>query len=281
MNKLLILDKSVFQGTACSELIRFVKCHRVILPHALCVECAISQKGSSSKNAKDPKQLVQKLLDVMKNGAYAGKSPGKIVEEERSRNAAIETLVDMEVTQTMREDVLDDEPNFEKAREECEKAFKSIINSVEQLADQYYKNIVKKELEKDFREEVDENDLGGRLTRWLQPIDGNKSDISDHLLGSGSNAMKADRWEWQHLRLCLAWGMELACKRNKSGRSFENYNELSNDIYDICYVAHLSQADGLIARDKNLVQPLAKVAFPSKDVFESIDDVPRSYSREG
>ena len=73
MNKLLILDKSVFQGTACSELIRFVKCHRVILPHALYVECAISQKDSSSKNSKDPKQLVQKLLDVMKNGAYEGK----------------------------------------------------------------------------------------------------------------------------------------------------------------------------------------------------------------
>jgi len=72
MNKLLILDKSVFHGTARSELARFVKCHCVILPHALCVECAISQKGDPPKNLKDPMLLTQKILDVVKNGAHAG-----------------------------------------------------------------------------------------------------------------------------------------------------------------------------------------------------------------
>lgn len=280
MNKLLILDKSVFQGTARSELVRFIKCHRVILPYTLYVECAISQKGDPPKDSKDPRHLVQRFLDVMKNGAYVGKSPAKIVEEETSKNAAIESLIDMEVTQTMREGVIDENPDFEKIREGCDKAFARIKDFLGEWMDQYYKNMVEKELEKDFREEVDENDLVGRLTRWLQSIDENKSGISDHLLGSGSNAMKADRWEWQLLRLCLAWGTELASKRNKSGYSFENYNEMSNDIFDICYVAHLSQADCLLSRDKRLVQPLAKAAFPSKDVFESIDDVPYRYCKE-
>jgi len=276
MNKLLILDKSVFQGTARSELVRFVKCHRVILPHALCVECAISQKGNPSKDSKDPKLLTQKLLDVVKSGAYAGKSPGKIVEEEKSRNAAIESLVAMEETQMMREGILDAEADYEKAREECEKAFKPTIDFVEQWADKYYKNIVMKELEKDFREEVDEGDLVGRLGRWLQAIDKKKDNLLDHFLGSGSNAMSVDRWEWQLLRLSLAWGTELASKRNKSGPSFENY-DISNDIFDIYYVSHLSQADGLVAGDKRLVRPLATAAFPSKDVFSSIDDVPYRY----
>ena len=78
------------------------------------------------------------------------------------------------------------------------------------------------------------------------------------------------------LRLSLAWGTELASKRNKSGPSFENY-DISNDIFDIHYVSHLSQADGLVAGDKDLVLPLALAAFPDKDVFGSIDDVPDWY----
>ena len=276
MTKLLILDKSVFQGTARSELVRFVKCHRVILPHALCVECAISQKGNPPKDSKDAMRLTQKLLDVVKSGAYAGKSPGKIVEEERSKNATIESLADMKETQTMREGILDEEPDLEKVREECEKAFMPITDSVERWADQYHKNIRKKKLEKDFRKEVDEGDLVGRLRKWLQSIDIAKDDILDHFFGSGSNAMSADRWEWQLLRLSLAWATELASKRNKSGSSFENY-DISNDIFDIYYVSHLSQADGLVAGDKKLVRPLAMAAFPDKDVFCSIYDVPYRY----
>ena len=279
MNKLLILDKSVFHGTVCSELIRFVKCHRVILPHVLCVECAISQKGDPPKNSKDPIRLMQKLLDVVRNGAYAGKSPCKIVKEERSRNAAIESLVDVEETQNMREGILDENPDLEKVREECDRAFKTMIDFVKEWMDKYHENILKKELDKDFREEVDENDLVGRLTRWLQAIDEQKSENLDHFLGSGKNVMKANRWEWQLLRLCLAWGTELACMRNKSGSCFDNYKELSNDIFDIHYVSHLLQADGLITSDKRLVQPLAKAAFPGKDVFDSIGDVPDCYCK--
>ncbi|MQY61818.1 hypothetical protein GH146_00845 [archaeon] len=248
------------------------------MPHALCVECAISQKGNPPKDSKDPKQLVQKLLDVVKNGAYAGKSPGKIVEEERSRNASIESLVDMKETQTMREGILDEEPDLKKVREECEKAFKPIIDFVKEWTSKYHKNIRKKKLEKDFRGEVDEGDLFGRLGKWLHFTDKAKDDILDHLLGSGSNAISADRWEWQMLRLSLAWGTELASKRNKSGPSFETY-DISNDIFDIFYVSHLSQADGLVSVDKRLMRPLAMAAFPSKDVFGSINDVPYRYCK--
>jgi hypothetical protein len=276
MNKLLILDKSVFHGTARSKLVRFVKCHRVILPYALCVECAISQKGNPPKDSKDPMRLTQKLLEVVKNGADAGKSPSRIVEEERSRNAAIESLIDMEETQFMREGRLDEEADLEEAREKCDKAFKPITDIVGQWADEYHKNIRKKKLEKDFREEVDESNLLVRLGKWLQFIDIAKDDILETYYSNGSNAMSADRWEWQMLRLSLAWGTELASKRNKSGPDFGNY-DISNDIYDIYYVSHLSQADGLVAGDKDLVRPLAMAAFPDKDVFCSIYDVPYRY----
>ncbi|MEE9365851.1 MAG: hypothetical protein V3W44_04100, partial [Dehalococcoidales bacterium] len=118
----------------------------------------------------------------------------------------------------------------------------------------------------------------GRLGKWLQSIDRTKDDLLDHLIGNGSSAMSTDRWEWQLLRLSLAWGTELASKRNKSGPSFENY-DISNDIYDIYYVSHLSQADGVVAGDKRLVRPLAMAGFPSKDVFGSINEVHPSYCK--
>ena len=176
----------------------------------------------------------------------------------------------------MREGILDEKPDLEKVREECEKAFKPTVDFVKEWAEQYHKNMKKKNLEKGFREEVDERDLVGRLERWLWAVDDKKNDILDHLLGSGSNGMSADRWEWQMLRLSLAWGTELASKRNKTGSSFKNYG-ISNDIFDIFYVSHLSQADGLVTGDKKLEQPLATAAFPKKDVFNSIYDVPYRY----
>ncbi len=70
MNKMLVFDKSVFQGTALSDLVRFVKCHRVILPHVLCVECAISRKGNPTSYSKYPLQLTQKLLALPVNDGF-------------------------------------------------------------------------------------------------------------------------------------------------------------------------------------------------------------------
>ena len=278
MNKLLILDKSVFHGTACSKLIKFVKCHRVILPFTLYVECATSQKDNPSNDFKNPERLMQKLLKVVKNGAYAGKSPAKIVEEERLRNATIESLVDMKQTQVMRESELDDEVDFEEVRKECDKMFESPTDFVKKWADQYYKTIGKKEKERDFRDEVDEVELVGRLVKWLRAVNEKKDDILNLYGSNGRRVVPADGWEWQMVRLCLSWGTEMAIKRNKSGISFESY-DISNDIFDIYYVSHLSQADGLIAGDKKLVRPLAIAAFPDKDVFSSIDEVPVRYCK--
>lgn len=73
--------------------------------------------------------------------------------------------------------------------------------------------------------------------------------------------------------------IDWACRRNYSGPSIE-IQDISNDIYDMEYVAYLSKADGILTQDKTLVIPLAKAAFPEKDVFSCIEDVPRSYKAE-
>ena len=280
MNNLLILDKSAFHGTAFDKLLRFVKCHDVILLYTLCVECTISRKGDSPKNSKDPERLMHRLLELVKNGAYVGKSPARIVEEERSRQAVIESLIDEEQTQIMREAILViEEPGLEKARVVCEKLFKPIVNFVQQFVGPYYKEICRKKAEQKFRKMASNGNIVGRLGMWLQIVDKTKDVILDNFSALGGNAVFKDGWEWQMLRLGCAWGIELASKRNQSGPSFDNYKDLSNDIYDIHYVSHLAQAHGLVTHEneKKLMPSLAKAAFPGKDVFRDIDDVPFRY----
>jgi hypothetical protein len=89
----------------------------------------------------------------------------------------------------------------------------------------------------------------------------------------------SDWYTWHMALLLWTWVMEWGCIRSKSGPSFED-KDISNDLYDIEYVAYLSRADGLLTRDYNLVKPLAKAAFREKDLFSCIEDVPRSYRIE-
>jgi len=49
-----------------------------------------------------------------------------------------------------------------------------------------------------------------------------------------------------------------------------------HDIQDVKYVLLLSRADGLLTRDTGC-SCLAKAAFPEKDVFSSLDEVPYEY----
>jgi hypothetical protein len=55
-----------------------------------------------------------------------------------------------------------------------------------------------------------------------------------------------------------------------------------SDEVSITLSSHISwaKANGMITRDKKLVEPLAHAAFPEKDVFSSLKDVPVSYRRD-
>jgi hypothetical protein len=40
------------------------------------------------------------------------------------------------------------------------------------------------------------------------------------------------------------------------------------------YVLLLSRADGILTNDQSLIKPLAQAAFPDKQVFSSIGEIP-------
>jgi hypothetical protein len=70
---------------------------------------------------------------------------------------------------------------------------------------------------------------------------------------------------WQMTRLWFAFCIEWTFKKNQTGSSEKR--DISNDLYDLEYVTYLSRVDGLLTNDKKLQVPLAKAAFPKKEVF--------------
>lgn len=260
--KLLIMDKSIFQGKNPDKLNDFVRCHNVLLPYTLMFECIISQP-EKGKEAKDPRKLLTKLINCVKSGARVSKSPVDILEEEKSKNAPIDSIIDEEETKIIRTNELD-ESCIEQTAKICEETFEPTIDLALQTAKKCYEEIRKRGMMKYSNEE--------RLKKLLQAIDiyHEQQSIPE------KSFSKNDGWTWQIFRLFSAWLHELAFK---SGMNLDNMDisKISNDIHDIYYVAYLSKADGLLTADKNLVQPLAEAAFPEKDVFCNMGEVSSAY----
>ena len=80
-----------------------------------------------------------------------------------------------------------------------------------------------------------------------------------------SSHANASWFTWQITRLWFAYIFDWMFKKNLPGSS-EKKN-ISNDLYDIEYLAYLSQADGLLTNDQKLQKLLANIAFPEKKVF--------------
>ncbi|MDD5011625.1 MAG: hypothetical protein PHQ00_05840 [Phycisphaerae bacterium] len=273
MCKLLIMDKSIFHGTNADKLYDFVRNHKVVLPYVLFAECVMSQPGQS-KVSKDPHKLSEKYLKCIKEGAYAGKSPGKIFHLEKSNNVAIDSIIDEQGTAYIKTCVLN-ENGKEQSAKICEKDLKPMVDIVKDWVKGFYENIRKENKMNDFIGEANTSTLEERLKKRLRVANCARQAILKQYLSDLGN-IDSDWWTWQILRLGIAWGIELGCKRCQSGPSIEN-RDISNDIYDIYYVSCLLKADGILTGDKDLVQPLTRTAFPEKDVYRNIDEVSSEY----
>lgn len=280
MSKLLVIDKSIFHCLNDEKICTFTKDYNVVLPYALAVECLISNNQRSGKN---PVLLLRRFDGAIKAGAKMGYSERKLFQEEKMTLCSVKSVVDESSTQQFRKGSVNANRNFIKQEaEECRKSYDPIIKHVKKFAETIYKNLCKENLSKDFREETEEQEISGRLKKWIQTTDTDKQmrNILNTFFSEQIGSHADTNWfTWQWSRLAFTWGIEWACKRNQSGSSYENYN-ISNDLYDIEYVAYLSRADGLLTNDKNLVMPLAKVAYPQKGVFGDIKDIPQNYRIE-
>jgi hypothetical protein len=276
MRRLLVVDKCVFQGTALDRLLEFVHNHHVVLPYALCVECLMSEGSDNSRAAKDPAVLLAKLDKLVKARVYVGCASSALFRMEKEQLGAAKTIIDEYATQRAQEGIATLDSDFLAVEAEtCRRTFEPLIGLLQQYARTYFENVKKKGLCREFRGESQVSDVK-RFDKWLQVADAAKTEITRHLFSEFSSSIGNDWYSWQMARLWWAWVIDWACRRNCSGSSFEK-RDISNDLHDMEYVAYLSRADGIITRDKKLVEPLARAAFPEKDVFSSLEEVPDSY----
>jgi len=80
---------------------------------------------------------------------------------------------------------------------------------------------------------------------------------------------------WQYFRLASVLANEYYYRGQTGG--MPGVQGAEHDYQDMEYVLLLSRAEGLLTRDEKLVKPLAEAAFPNKDVFSSLDEVPDEY----
>jgi hypothetical protein len=149
----------------------------------------------------------------------------------------------------------------------------------------------------DVKKEVDSlaNDIGEqvkklpsarpeRLAEWLARID--RMDIHAMAVEAlppswirvrGEFCLSPAWMTWQHLRLIMAFVYEYWYIRQTGTLRDKWAESAEHDLQDAQYVLLLSRADAIITKDKKLIE-LVRAAFPEKEVFSSIEEVPLDWA---
>ena len=265
MSKLLVVDKSVFHTLHhCEEkLCAFVKNYNVVLPHTLAIECVISEE----KHGKDPKKLLTGLDKAIKAGAKMGHQSSELLKVESMTLCPVKSVVDEVTTQQLRDSTLEiSKDSIKQAADHCLKLTQQKINELLVIAETLYQDICKN---RDFKKNFSKpTQIEERFKNWIQIVDSNNiiDNTIETLFGKQiSSRANANWYTWQFARLWFAYCWDWSCKKSPPCSCVKK--DISNDFYDIEPVLYLSRADGLLTNDQKLQVPLAKAAFPAKEVF--------------
>jgi len=268
MPRLLVLDKSIFRGTSLTKLCRFAKSHHILAGNVLLIECLIS-----------PDQVDRKLLTrfqkLIKAGAMYTHLLFEIVNREKELLSPIKLIVDKNGTDTIRTSTLNDNVFYlKRGSEKYQAQVGPIVKGMLKLSEYFYADIAKRNLLRSIRTETDDN--VSRLRKWaeaMEPVVDNE--VLKEWEPEICSYIRHDWYTWHDYRLRCILSFEWAYQKSKSGQ-LPGLDKASHDFHDMQYVACLSRADGLLTRDDGC-KDLAQAAFPEKDVFSSLDDVPDTY----
>ena len=270
MPKLLVVDKSVFHTLHHRDenLCAFVKNYNVVLPHTLAIECAISEKRPDKEPGKDPDKLLRGLDKAIKAGAKMGYQSAELLEAEKTTLCPVKSIVDEVTTQQLRNSTLVISMDLIKeAANHCMEVSKQKINGLLGHARTLYENAGKNQtFLKSFSKQKSKEE---RFKVWIQFMDHNNvmnDTLKAFFSGQISSHVDANWYTWQFTRLWCAYCWDWSHKKSLPGSSEKK--DVSNDFYDIEPVLYLLLADGLLTNDQGLEIPLAKAAFPKKDVFK-------------
>jgi hypothetical protein len=275
-----VIDKNVLIGVGLDSLRDFAEDHCLLVSDTLLYECATATKHR-------PEQMLDRCEKLVRAGAhYCGSHIDFVRYEGEHSEPYPPLLLDLDVTQKIRTQVrcltsTKDSPqisHIEDARHQVAK--REFLDVSEELH---------KELASKHPEVVEvikkwSADPSTRLRMLFEFIDAkNLHDMAIAILSpewikDKSRFCMSDGWiSWHYARLLLAVGDAYLHRRLIGGPRGQKSAE--HDFQDLEYALLLSRADGLLSGDKDL-RALACAAFPEKDVFSSLEEVPASYRCE-
>ncbi|MFA5239950.1 MAG: hypothetical protein WC476_09645 [Phycisphaerae bacterium] len=275
--KQIIVDKSAFDAINPDAFFKFANDHLLLVCDTLLYECATTSKSKRENKLHNYKRLVE-------SGAYyCSCSVAFIQSEGKSCCSYPWFLPDLDATEQIR---------TKKAR------LDEILNShiTEKVFQSRYKvaQTMFVDLSKKLENRIDVENPGvgkavkdlptGRFARLQKLFE--RIDASDlHQVGVDSvlrnwvkNETKfclSSEWiSWQYIRLTDAIVQDYYYLRQMGG--VPGGKRAEHDYQDMEYVLLLSRADGLLTRDDGC-KCLAQVAFPKKDIFSDLNEVPDEY----
>jgi len=275
VQKQLVIDKDVFQGTRRATLCQFVKNHFLVLPEVLSYECLTDPENKSV--------LKRRFEQVMSAGAYICPSAKRIVFREGRELSPCQFLPDLKMTTDIRgairkkRDFFDSHLLHKTYEERCKSAsilIDSAPKTVEKIAAHDPGVLVRAKKYQASRSK--------RFALWVETV--TKENIHDLVIeklgystqSPGKFCLSNEWATWYYCSLLCVIYLEYTFLRTVQDEA-PDWIKAEHDCQDIEYVTYLLLADGLLTRDKKLIIPVAKAAFPEKDVFSSLDEVPKEY----
>jgi len=278
--KQIVLDKDVFialSGRQFDILLDFCRQHCVLLSDTLLYECATAAR-------QNPKVLLQRYEELVKVGAYCCSVSRTFIEWEcRHCRPYSWFLPDLAATQQIRGGErrpvhLLDSSEYAGLSQQRYKLARAFLN-----VSQKVKNGIDVE-DPGVGEKISQlpSDRYERFRILLEFVDSSTihesgiESVPHDWIRDEEQFCRSPAWmSWQHIRLIdvLANNYHYLCRTG----SPPGAEGAEHDCQDLEYVMLLSRADAIITMDKKLVVPLARAAFPEKDVFSSLDEVPASY----
>jgi hypothetical protein len=275
VNRQLVIDKDVFQGTRIQSLCDFARNHFLILPDDLYYECA-STDGKRQ-------ELLDRFGDVILAGGCICPRRNKIIREEAESLSPYGALVDMQTISAVRETFQRNSRPYKPEEVETTKSIElQMAQMIVNCADGFTRKLASEEPERLAQIRRCQLGRSNRFATWAASVDSQNiiHQASEEMLKGFTNRPDkfclSEEWvSWHFLRLYLILLQERTFLRHTGDASGQV--SVEHDLQDITYVMLLSRADGLLTRDKDLVIPIANAAFPEKDVFSSLEEVPEGY----
>lgn len=272
----IVVDKDAFIGINLDALCKFAESHFLLLSDTLLYECATATR-------QVPKSLLRRYECIVKAGAHYCSMSRQFAEWEAWHCRPFPQILDSEdMTEGIRRgntriSSLLASDALQQSRDG--RAYAAHTMSAQFSA--YLKSQLHTRV-KDVRADINKipNSPSERLRNWFGRIDAmdiHAMAVESFLAGwirvKGEFCLSPTWMTWQHLRLVMASIYEHWYIR-ETGDPRDRYAE--HDWQDAEYVLLLSRADAIITRDRRSTE-LAKAAFPEKDVFSGLEEVPDSY----